>query len=131
SARHCCLRDVADRAFAIRAASQGRARQPPQGGVPRRPCAPVSPRRVRDLGSLRRGRRGNPRLSRRSRRPRVGLLDAVGPARVHGGGRGVFPLFWAHHPRAPPSPSSGPTASPYPRHAPSPPRPFFPPFVSV
>src|SRR5262249_56103082 len=105
-------RDVADRAFPLRPASQGRARQRPQGGISRRSRAPLSPRRVRDFGGIRRSRWSDPRFPRGARRPRAGLLDAIGPARVHGG---APPLLHPPPPPLPPTPLP-PLSPPHPRH---------------
>src|SRR5262249_50643209 len=72
--------------------------------------ASLSPRRVCDLGGIRRSRWSDPRFSRGARRPRAGLLDAIGPARVHGGARRLLPLLRPHYPRVRLPPVAGSAA---------------------
>ena len=62
--------------------------------------APISAGRLRDLGRIRRRRRRHPRLSRRPGRSRAGVLDAVRPARVHGGARRLRQFLRADRRRA-------------------------------
>src|SRR5262249_22749563 len=86
-------RDVAARSFTPPPASS----RPAPATPPRRTSPPsrasLSPRRFCDSGGIRRSRWSDPRFSRGARRPRAGLLDAIGPARVHGGARRLLQLL--------------------------------------
>src|SRR5262249_12033990 len=63
---------------------------------------------------IRRSRWSDPRFSRGARRPRAGLLDAIGPARVHGGARRPLQLLLPAYRRVCPSACSGSPASAHP-----------------